>query len=175
MTQTLEVEQIHAPTLPAFVVDRVGRPVMPELWQSWAWRSDEEIEPTWCHRGVPSAQRTVLDRYWMFAHSGIGLNSHAIGLVCRSGPLLLELQAGWGGETMDLDLSTASVNAIIDTWNRWWPEVEAALSAIDAQEIKVAVVFSHLRTSSVQVRPGAPEWLAHSARSLLDELQEHQD
>ena len=171
LRRTLASEGITSPVLPAFVVGRVGKPVMAELWQPWSWCSDEDIEPMWCYRGVPKPKFTVQDRYWVFAHRGVGENSHGIGLICRSGPLLLQLQARWGGANDDPDRSTADVNAIVNAWNRWWPEVEQDLDHIEGGEITVNARYSNFRETTVDISPGAPEWLAHAAQSLINELQ----
>ena len=171
MQRTLLAEHLTSPVLPAFVVDSVGKPVMADLWQPWAWRSDEEFDLNWCYRGVPGPQAAVKDRYWAFAHRGHGLNSYAIGLVCRSGPLLVELQTAWGGTYSDPDRATAAANAMVEIWNRWWPLVEGELALVDESEISVTVGFSDVRGPKIDICPGAPEWLARNAHGLFDMLE----
>lgn len=128
MGEVLDEAGLVTPTIPPCVqADSAGSG--PAIWEDWAWRSHPEVDPWWAYFGAGRglAEDIPLDAvdgdFFLFAHRGHGVNSHAVGLVARIGALVIDQQELWGGGYLDSAESTAKVNRATTVWNEQLPSL----------------------------------------------------
>lgn len=103
--------------------------LFPTIPESLAVRLKRENSWTFSTRGVPQVpyivnyyaeelKRTDLEDYVLLAHSGHGLNSHAIQYYVVYGAVRVLLHHGWGGIFMDPEETTLRTNECLERVNR---------------------------------------------------------
>ena len=141
--RTLTRASLAKPVVPKALIPRLRSSL-----DGWAWSTDSGLDSMGVYSifgeaGPPQLEAWLADNrgdFWMFGHRGHGVNSYAIGLVARVGPLFIAQQCGWGGAYMGSDEGPL-VDAATQTWN----ETLDSLNGFDDEELHVAVLYSNYR------------------------------
>lgn len=177
MNETLTAASLAIPKLPPWAKSHLRR-----ANQGWVWGTDGLLSPWAVYsllgEAVPPLLPSLLEAerpdFWLFGHTGYGVNSCALGLVMRWGPLFIAQQHFWGGGFPGPQ-DTEYVNDATTTWN----STVTSLDGVDDGRLRVAVLFSSLRgyaelwirddTSSVSMGGiSLPHWSRLWAQGRLD-------